>query len=87
MLVGVDAGPLCSATVQRLAEALQSGELTDVRVVPTCDAASQECTFAGVPQVFSADHDRVCGCGCCLRGRSVRLPHKRLHERLRFTSF
>ena len=75
MLVGVDSGPLCTATVQRLAEALQSGELKDVRVVPTCDAASQECTFVGVPQVFSADHDRVRGWRCWLRGHSLHLPH------------
>ena len=60
MLVGIDSGPLCTAAVKCLSEMLKNGDVKDVRVVPTCDAAAQECTFLGVPQALSANHEKVC---------------------------
>jgi ribose 5-phosphate isomerase len=59
MLVGVDSGDLCTATIEEIGAALDSKALSNVRIVASSDAIANEAAFVGVPQAVSADHDQV----------------------------
>jgi hypothetical protein len=59
MTVGVDSGPFCTAIIQQIGNRLKEHSLAGIKLIPTCNAASQEATFESVPQATSADQKKV----------------------------